>query len=415
MIRRAESAAADLRRNDPAIKRIRIVLQNETSDADLAQALEQNPFVTLIDTDMTNVPNANSDWGALLRVIAARETLESVTLRRVDIVAAHRDAPPTLVRAFLQSIQQNNSIRYVRLVSLRLPTEISSFVEDTTTVKTLALWNCSFSPSQREHATRDLSSAMQRNTSITLLLLGLSNEDCAIPILHGLQSNVILKRLSISGNLSDGTAHAMHQLLESSTSIAQFDFTSVTFSGEMFRPVAQSLIQSPMVCALVFHFCQFRNEESTVLFRSILQEKRNLASLGLHLCTFEGGQVHDAIISSLSRPDAPLQKLEIENFRLGSMFPNIQFENLLRAVEKSRLERFAIGKILSHQQLQTLTQRIPSMRVQQLQVDIHRDFDGEEYARGELLFAVKDNFRLRSVKSGIFNRDDKERLLIYAD
>ena len=79
------------------------------------------------------------------------------------------------------------------------------------------------------------------------------------------------------------------------------------------------------------------------------------------------------------------------------------------------MERFAIGQIKSHRQLQTLTQRIPSMRVQKLNVVMHWDFDDEEYAKGELLYAVKDNFRLRSVKSGIFNQHDTQRLLLYAN
>ena len=39
----------ELRQNDPAETCIRILLEYETSDAALAQALEQNPFVTEIE------------------------------------------------------------------------------------------------------------------------------------------------------------------------------------------------------------------------------------------------------------------------------------------------------------------------------------------------------------------------------
>ena len=47
----AMSVVQQLRRNDPARTCIHIRLRHETSDADLAQALEQNPFVTDIILD----------------------------------------------------------------------------------------------------------------------------------------------------------------------------------------------------------------------------------------------------------------------------------------------------------------------------------------------------------------------------
>ena len=46
------SVVEELRQNDPAKTCIRIRLHDETSDAALAQALEQNPFVTDIVLDV---------------------------------------------------------------------------------------------------------------------------------------------------------------------------------------------------------------------------------------------------------------------------------------------------------------------------------------------------------------------------
>ena len=67
-----------LRQNDPARTRIWIHLRDEnSSDAELALALEQNPFVTAIALEFAGVQT--TDWGALLRVIAARENLGKVS------------------------------------------------------------------------------------------------------------------------------------------------------------------------------------------------------------------------------------------------------------------------------------------------------------------------------------------------
>ena len=68
-----------LRQNNPARTSIWIELRDETSDADLAQALEQNPFVTDIVLDLEGVQQ--TDWDSLLHVIAARANLEKVKLR----------------------------------------------------------------------------------------------------------------------------------------------------------------------------------------------------------------------------------------------------------------------------------------------------------------------------------------------
>ena len=145
--------------------------------------------------------------------------------------------------------------------------------------------------------------------------------------------------------------------------------------------------------------------------------KRNLTSLGLHACEF-GGQVHEDIISCLSRPDSLLRCFEFQSDRsLQSDFPRIQFKNLLQAIQKSKLlERFEIGTIrsdASSQQLQALTQSIPLMHIRELQVF----FQGQTlHARQNLLLAIKNNFSLRSVEArNVFNDNDKQTLAFYAN
>ena len=213
----------------------------------------------------------------------------------------------------------------------------------------------------------------------------------------------------------------MQQLLDATTSIQRFEVAIENFSGEMFRPVAQSLIQSRIVCELKFWYCHFRDEESTAIFRSILQEKQNLTSLRLYNCSFSGGdEVPGTIISNtLSRPDSALRTLEFKSLMTVTVG---QLQNLFQAVEKSKLERFEIGQFRSHEQFRALTQSIPSMRIKELELTFVSDrLINEETAKRDLLQAVKNNFSLRSVigehfGSDLFDNDDmKPRLVFYAD
>jgi len=111
-----------LRLNNPARTRFSILLRGETSDANLAQALEQNPFVADIVLDLDGVQR--TDWDSLLRVIGTRANLE--TMKVWDPMFAERrstcNVPAALVRSILRAIQRNSSIQKVDLRYLRLPT-----------------------------------------------------------------------------------------------------------------------------------------------------------------------------------------------------------------------------------------------------------------------------------------------------
>jgi len=417
-----------LRRNDPTRTEIIIELRHETSDADLARALEQNSFITEIFLELEE--EEREEWNSLLRVIAARENLVGVTLSDdATFAAEERNAPAALVSVILRAIQQNTAVQSVDLLRLRLPTDVSTFVDTASSITSFSLLNCKImAPSsvEREQGFRDLAAALQRNTNIERLELGFMDDVCLSSILQGLQYNTFLKTLviGIPWNFSDATTLVIQQFLESTASIQTFGLGGTSFenNGDTLRTIAQSLIQSPVVCGLELVFCHFRNEESTALFRSILQNKRNLTSLRLNECLFSGGIVHETVISTLLRPNSLLRSFELQEASLSlglTRMLNGQFQNLLRAVEKSKLERFVIGDIGSHEQLRALADSIPLMRLKELKVGFSSYF-GDENIEHVLLQAVKNNFSLRSIRGerrgrDLFDDDDKARLEFYAD
>ena len=410
-----------LRQNDPERTSIDINLCLETSDADLAQALEQNPFITAITV---LVGRQTTNWGALLYVIETRANLEDVTLMN----ASDRNAPASFDSALLRAVQQNAAVRSVHFNCYRFPNDLSAFVDTATSITSLSFWNSnsSLEPFEREQGARDLAAAIQRNTNITTLKLGFMGDIYYIPILQSLQSNTYLKTLVFEAwTLTVAVSCALQQLFESNTSIEKFELTYPRFGGEHLSSVTQAIIGSNCVSKLKFSHCRFLNEEATAQFRSILQNKQNLTGLCLNRCDFSGGssQVHETIISTLSRLDSSLRSFEWQEPIVGNTPPNGQFQNLLRAVEKSKLERFAIGNIQSQQQLQALTASIPLMRIKELEVLVEGVLGENENGKQDLLLAVKNNFSLRSVKcnrylngsSDIFNEVDKMRLVSYAD
>ena len=415
------AAIEELRQNDPETKCILVHLRRET-DADLAQALEQNPFVTEIDLDLEGVQQ--TDWDSLERVIATRGNLETLTLED-SLMAGDRNAPATLVRSILRATQQNNSVRSVDLRWLRLPTDISTFFDNVSSITNFQLRDCDMEPSEREQGARSLAVALQRNKNIETLSLRILGDIYAIPILEALRLNTSVKTFIFSPceSFSDAAAHALQHLLESTTSIQRFELLNEASLREMLlRPIAQAITGSECISELRFLWCRFRDRNSFAQLQSILQNKRNLTSLCLHGCRFDGGQVHEDIISILSRPDSLLRCFEFQSgSSLEIEFPI--FEALIQAIQKSTpLERFKIGSIQSQHQMQTLLQSIPSMRIRELEVSFAGQFWREDVnSRQNLLLAIKNNFSLRSVK-GDLNFDDlfgtaedKKTLTFYAN
>jgi len=415
----ASFSVEELRENDPERTDICLELCFETSDADLAQALEQNPFVTDITLQLHGVEH--TDWDSLLHVIATRSKLDEMTLQDVSR-AEWRNAPTALVRSILRAIQQNTAIRTVRFKCLQLTTDIFTFVNTVSSITAVEFQQCDMQPGEREHGARDLAAAFQRNAYIESLELSRLDELYVIPILECLQLNTAVKTFIFSpAHSTDATSHAIQSLLESTTSIQKCVFKAANFSAEMFRPIAQAITDSEYVSELSFSSVGF---QEAVQLRSILLNKQNnLTYLSLYFCQFGRGQVGGDIISALLRPNSLLRSFEYWSFSLKTEF---QFGTLLRAIERSRLELFTIGMITTLQQLQTLTRSIPSMKLKELRVDFWDDDDeaedefDQESIRQDLLQAVKNNFSLRGVKA-FFDDDadlfenDKQTLAFYAN
>jgi len=366
------SAVELLRRNDPERTFFRIELREETSDADLAQALEGNPFVTDLVLDLS-FGERGGDWNSLLRVLATRVKLETVKLRDAPVAAV------ALVGPFLQAIQQNPAIRSVDLQWARLPTDISTFVDNASSITSFTLHSCDMEAAEREQGARSLAVALQRNTNIQTLELNRLDDIFTTTIFSSLRSNDSLKTL-IFGSLrvSDVALHATHQLLESTTSIQRFEFEHTDFLKErLFHPIAQAITSSECVSELRFWHCTVGNGNTSALFQSILRNKRNLTSLCLQRCYFPDTEaIFGAIISTLSQPDSLLRCFQFQSLYEGE-FPEIRFKNLRRVIAKSKLERFQIGYIRTPQQLQTLTEIIPSMKLKELEVHF-RENEGSE-------------------------------------
>jgi len=101
------SVVNTLRQNNPRSACITIVLGRETLDADLAQALQHNPFVREITLDLHGGGEQGAaDWTSLLRVIATRANLETVKVRDAVISVYRRRSETGLVRSILRAILQ---------------------------------------------------------------------------------------------------------------------------------------------------------------------------------------------------------------------------------------------------------------------------------------------------------------------
>ena len=412
------SAVERLRQNDPERTDMGIRLHDEPADADLAQALQQNPFVTVIHLGLNG---SRADWNSLLQVFATRANLETVAL--VDALRAeHRN--PALVSAILRAIQQNSAIRTVEFAWMRLPADFSTFVDTASSITSYSILACDMEAAEREQGTNDLVAALQRNSNIQTLRLRDLDDLYAIPILQGLRSNISLKTLSLGGtSFSDApAAGAIHQLLQSTASIETFELFNATLSERQFPWIAQAITSSESVSKLKFRYCIFKDQSSIAQLQSVLQHKQNLTSLCFYCCGFSVVPFPSDIISALLRPDSPLRSFEWTGSFLRNALPDTRFQKLLRAVQESKLEHFAIGDIQFQQELRTLSGYIPKMmRIKELHV-VTAIPVVEEIDKQVLLQAVKNNFSLRFVDGkrsrggeDLFDADDKTRLVFYAN
>jgi len=401
--RNEESAVVTLlRRNDPSVSEIRIVL-SEHEDADgLVRALEQNEYITGLELFFGGVDASSTQWGRLLRVMASRVSLKAIRL--TDSVEPPQRVPPTFLLPFLHAIQQNRSIKYVSFRRLRISgDDIASFLDTAYTLVEVHICTCELAPAGRRQGVGALAAALQRNTNIQILALSKLDDAVFLPILHGLQqSNTTLTGLKVSP-VGTASCSAIRSFLEHTSSVKVLVLSGI-FTVDKFYPIAQGLLSSDCITDIRFHKCLFTHEGSALLFRDIVQTKQNVHSLDiwdLYFRNVGNFGLHEILISILSRPSSPLRKFRLEftnepRLNLANVFTNDQFVSILEAVAGSKLQRFYVGDINSEPFFQAFTGIVPKLQVEELGFSIQ--FQGER-AREQLLQSIKRNSSLRKVTS----------------
>jgi len=401
--------------NDPKTTSIRIELRREPSDAELARALEQNPFITKLEIVLAFFVGdvLRTEWPLLLGVIVARANLSTVELAAgADFLVVIAPAiPPTLMRSFLQAVQQNSSIRTMSLEeSILIPDrDICAFLDAASSLKTFILRHCAFEPIEQYQGATNLGAALQRNGNIQSLELKALHDPYLPIIFRSLESNSTLRNLSLEASIhhfSGESSEAARHLLESTTSLQQLELIRFNWVRQSFQYLAQGIINSHTVTDLKFTACSFSDEASKTLFRSILVTKQNLRLLSMS-CHFDR-DISESLAALLLRRNSPLQCLELEEL-LEFPIQDCHFSLLLRAVEKSRLDRFQLKSYRSQEQIRSLSRSIPLMKVKKLDIELvecdwlqHCQVTEED--KEQLLHAVKKNLRLRSLQCTLRRR-----------
>lgn len=394
------SVVQELRRNDPTVTEITIMLWHEPSDADLAQALERNAFVTKITIVFGDLLR-RFNWPLLVRAIAARETLTDFRL--------NFHPAPALLLQFLNAANANANVKKIDLsfFTFVIGSDLFAFCARLN-ASVLVLHSCDMAdPAQCEPAARALSA----NTAVKTLVLRPSGTNGLLlvaALLRNLVTSTSVKTLCTDFGplqMNDDCSSLIGSLLEATTTLERFEFGHIRrLNGEKLTPIARGLINSASVCNFNISRTSF-NDESARVFQEILQDKENLASLSLKSVFFKGENesgVLESIATALTRPHSQLRCLEYESALFSHPLQDKSLLMLLRAVEKSKLHRFKIGMLNSQLQMQSLTQMVPSLRLQELEITF-RHFLDVQTMNHEVLGVVKKNFSLRSVKGFYFS------------
>ena len=242
------NALRTLRANNPQQTFVYLELNDENDDAAMAQALEQNPYVSFV---RLRPARTNAPWENLLRVLATRGNLEHFLL--VD----YQSVPVERIRPILQAIQQNTSIRVVEFQWIHFTAQdLCSFLDNADHVEELTLKGCTSTGGAQ--GARDIPAALQRNTNIqTLKLRGL--HDFLNPFLEGLVLNTSVKILALSavGFLSEAAHNLLRDLVESTRSIQHLELMNTVLRQESFSPVARGIINASSITDITFSCVQF--------------------------------------------------------------------------------------------------------------------------------------------------------------
>jgi hypothetical protein len=398
-----EDFLALLRRNNPSETEIELHLSNFSDDVALSEALQANDHVNDIWLNLNVLANHATNWDSLLRVLATRESLETVVLcdavYQIHVMNRSRGStPPEQVPPFLLALQQNLNIQTVRFLALHLQGDsVASFLDAATSITKLEMEECVM---ESLAGARTIAAALQRNTNIRRLELHTRRETSLIPIVNSLPSNSSVKELSLWFlGLSVNSSLAVAHLLESSATIQRLELCGSRHDVDVdtLHPIAQGLIKSTSVTALKVSDCDFSSEEKVRLFISILESKSNLQLLSFVDCSVHVDVQEEfrAAICSLLQPHSLLRNLDLfdndglNNYGFGT---SQQFAGLLSAVETSPLEWFLIGKIVSRESYMALIASIPKMQVKALKIELHDDI--QEDIKEAILRAVKRNASL---------------------
>ena len=385
-----ESRAPRLRRNNPRITSVDIILEDE-DDAAIAQALEQNQYVSHVRIWLH--PGISS-WDHLCRVLATRRNLELFQLI-IDHRHLSMRAPVESTRPILQAIQQNASVRVVVFEGFYVAAEdLCSFLDNAHHVSELTL-RC------RLTGGADVAEAFRRNTNIATLKLR-KVDSLLHTILEGLALNACLKNLVIEyDSLSEETRNSFRILLESTRTIEKLELMYIDLRRESFNPVAQGIINASSVTDITFRSCDFRLEGSFRLLNEIIERKQNLSSLVIDNCFFNPAQLlhfFQVLSLALRRRNSPLRHFGYKNLDFYN-FPNESFSDFCEAVANSKLQSFSIGSVDASGHLTALANAVPSMKIQELAIQFSQHgYVRRDIIRQRLRNAIQNNYTLQSVK-----------------
>jgi len=170
-----------LLRNDPNVSSITIRLRSETSDADLARALEQNPFITEVYLYLHGAERGNPRR-LLQQVLPARANLTTLTLHNGPPGPFPHTGEAAAASAFLEAAHANAAVEEIRFYGFRFVPRSDFFNWLCSTEfgeKLLVIFRCDMvDPTQREHGARALAASNikrlqieHRNNAFTSALL----------------------------------------------------------------------------------------------------------------------------------------------------------------------------------------------------------------------------------------------------
>lgn len=223
-----------IRRNDPRDTSVRIELDEDFSDAEITEALEQNPHIVAISFWVTV---ALRNWPRFLRHLETRNTLQKVHiwLFRVGV-------PLENITSLLQAIQRNTNVRAILFRGwYELPVEsIVPFLDAAGQIEELGV-HCAFEnndPSIDGPAL--LAVSLQRLTNLRSLTLASNvQSEYLVAIFDNLRLNHSLQSLTVGfARFSDATWAAFKGLMRVTSTIRElvvWDYQEATSSANILK------------------------------------------------------------------------------------------------------------------------------------------------------------------------------------